>query len=215
MTKRVNTFSRNYNGEAIKPNEVMIPFEYTELEAEQVVNPECIKTIEVAGQYFKVIYKAVPEEWAKVGKSAFNLVQNEQLGHYDVPNSTSMDYMEDEFGMALGVSPSVEEEVMAAEELNEAIDTFVELVSSVIEKSPKIGYAVLLLHVGIKGEEFYGKMRLSHEPANRVRKEAEKILDGGLANFDVSSIKGYKNQYNEIYKTEAYALLKVIVDKLR
>ena len=53
------TFTRNFNGEAIKPNEVMVPFEYTELEAEKVVNPECIRTIETAGQYIKVIYKAV------------------------------------------------------------------------------------------------------------------------------------------------------------
>ena len=37
-TMRVNnstTFTRNFNGEAIKPNEVMVPFEYTELEAEE------------------------------------------------------------------------------------------------------------------------------------------------------------------------------------
>lgn len=69
---RVNnstTFTRNFNGEAIKPNEVMVPFEYTELEAEKVVNPECIRTIETAGQYFKVIYKAVPQEWAKRAKT--------------------------------------------------------------------------------------------------------------------------------------------------
>ena len=97
---RVNnstTFTRNFNGEAIKPNEVMVPFEYTELEAEKVVNPECIRTIETAGQYFKVIYKAVPQEWAKRAKSAFNLVQNEALGHYGISNSVSMDMLEDEY----------------------------------------------------------------------------------------------------------------------
>ena len=169
---RVNnstTFTRNFNGEAIKPNEVMVPFEYTELEAEKVVNPECIRTIETAGQYFKVIYKAVPQEWAKRAKSAFNLVQNEALGHYSISNSVSMDMLEDEYGMALASAPSAEDLLMEQEDTNETVATFVELVSSVIEKSPKIGYAVLLLHTGVKGEEFYGKMRLTHGPANRVR----------------------------------------------
>ena len=44
---RVNnstTFTRNFNGEAIKPNEVMVPFEYTELEAEKVTIEANIQT---------------------------------------------------------------------------------------------------------------------------------------------------------------------------
>ena len=215
---RVNnstTFTRNFNGEAIKPNEVMVPFEYTELEAEKVVNPECIRTIETAGQYFKVIYKAVPQEWAKRAKSAFNLVQNEALGHYSISNSVSMDMLEDEYGMALASAPSAEDLLMEQEDTNETVATFVELVSSVIEKSPKIGYAVLLLHTGVKGEEFYGKMRLTHGPANRVRQEAESILKDGLADFDVNSITGYKNQFNDVYKEEAYALLNAIVEMFK
>lgn len=63
-------FKVNYNGEEIKPGEVMIPFEYTEGDAENCINPECIKTVRQGGRCFKVIYKAVPEEWAKEGKSA-------------------------------------------------------------------------------------------------------------------------------------------------
>lgn len=60
MTKRVKKgFTVNYNGEAIRPGEVMIPFEYTELDAECCTNPECIKTVRVGGRNFKVIYKAV------------------------------------------------------------------------------------------------------------------------------------------------------------
>lgn len=83
-------FKKNFNGEDIKPGEVMIPFEYTELDDENCTNRECIKTLTVGGRNFKVIYKAVPEEWAKRGTSALTLVQNEELGHYDVPNSVSM-----------------------------------------------------------------------------------------------------------------------------
>ena len=61
----MKTFTRNYNGEPIKANEVMVPFEYTELDAETVTNPECISTIKVGGKAFRVIYKAVDQAWEK------------------------------------------------------------------------------------------------------------------------------------------------------
>lgn len=44
-----------------------------------------------------MIYKAVSECWAKVARSALNLVENEELGHYDIPNSISMDKLFDKF----------------------------------------------------------------------------------------------------------------------
>lgn len=72
----------------------------------------------------------------------------------------------------------------------------------------------ILLHTGVKGAEFYDKMRLSSFPGNRVRQEAEEILKGGLANFDVESYKGYKSKFNDIYREEAYALLNVIIEML-
>lgn len=212
MTKRVKKgFTANYNGEVIKPNEVMIPFEFTDGDAENCTNPECIKTLKQAGRSFKVIYKAVPEEWEKAGKSAFNLVQNEALGHYDIPNSVSMDGLQDDYELELAETPSAESIVMAAEDLDETLNTFVELMQSLITKSAKIGYAVLLMHTGVKGEEFYGKMKLSHNPANLLQQQAEGILKGGLANIDVDCIKCYKSKYEEEYRTEAYKLLEEIV----
>ena len=48
MKKRVKGFKTNYNGEAIKPGEVMVPFEFTE-DAENITNPDCIKTVKLAG----------------------------------------------------------------------------------------------------------------------------------------------------------------------
>lgn len=104
---------------------------------------------------------------------------------------------------------------MERAEIEEALNTFVELVESLMAKSPKIGYAVLLLHAGIKGEEFYSKMRLSMNPANRVRQEAERILSDGLANFNVESLTSYKNQYNDVYREEALQLLDKIVKMYR
>lgn len=45
MTKRVKGFAANYNGEVIRPDEVMVPFEFTEVGAENITNPDCIKTV--------------------------------------------------------------------------------------------------------------------------------------------------------------------------
>lgn len=215
MTKRVKGFAANYNGEVIRPDEVMVPFEFTEEGAENTTNPDCIKTVKQAGRTFKVVYKAVPCEWEKVAKSAFNLVQNEALGHYDIPNSVSIDGVKDEYELELGSTPSVEDTVLAAEDLNETLKTFVELMQTLIDKSAKIGYAVLLMHTGVKGEEFYGRMKLSRNPANLLQQQAQSILRGGLANINVSDLKGYKNQYEEEYRAEAYKLLDEIVKMYR
>ena len=204
-------FTANYNGEEIKAGEVMIPFEYTELDAEMCSNPECIKMVTVGGKKFKVIYKAVPEEWAKVGKSALTLVQNEALGHYTYEGSISMYSMMEEYELALGKTESAEESVIVAEELDETINTFVSLMHTLIDKSAKIGYAVLLTQTGITGEKFYEEMKLTHNPANRVKQQAESILKAGIANFDVNSITGYKNKHEAEYREEAYKLLDKIV----
>lgn len=99
--------------------------------------------------------------------------------------------------------------------MKETLNTFVELVQTLIEKSAKIGYAVLLMHTGVKGEEFYGRMKLSRNPANLLQQQAQSILRGGLANIDINDLKGYKNQYEEEYRAEAYKLLDEIVKMYR
>jgi hypothetical protein len=215
MAKRVKEFCANYNGEAIKPGEVMIPFEYTDGDAENCVNMECIKTVRQGGRSFKVIYKAVPEEWAKAGKSALNLIQNEELGHYDVPNSISMDEMRDEYELELGQARSAEDALMEEISLEETLQTFVELVTSLIEKSPKLGYAVLLMHTGVKGEAFYEKVRLTHNPANRLRQQAESILQDGLANCCFEELISYRNANTQYYREEALKLLDNIIQMYR
>ncbi len=208
-------FTKNYNGETIKANEVMVPFEYTDLEAEQVINLECIRTLKQGGKTFKVIYKAVDEKWAKTATSALNLIQNEELGHYAVPNSVSMNKVEDDYELNLASTPSAEDLLMEQEETKEILHTFVELITSVIEKAPKIGYAILLVQSNVKGAEFYAKMRLTGTPGNRVRQEADSILKDGLANFDLKGYKGYKSKYNDVYKEEALVLLKNMIKNFR
>lgn len=213
MTKRVKKgFTANYNGEAIRPDEVMIPFEYTELDAECCTNPECIKTVRAGGRSFKVIYKAVPEKWAKDGKGAFNLAQNEILGHYDVPNSVSMDAVGDEYGFEFGKTPSAAEMYEEQDEWNENIRIFREKVSLLIEKAPKIGYAVLLIFNGSKGTDFSDKLK--HDGANKVRQVANQLLIEGLMNIDFDTVSCKNSRYTEIYRQEAYELLGDIISRL-
>ncbi len=125
----MKSFTRNYNGEPIKTNEVMVPFEYTELDAKAVTNPECISSITVGKKRFRVIYKAVDQAWEKDARAAFNLYQNEEFGYYAVPNSVSRDAMEDEYELDLVSVPSAEDIIMAVESAKETINTFVDLVS--------------------------------------------------------------------------------------
>ena len=153
----------------------MVPFPCGEYDEEACVNKECVKTVYQGGKGFKVIYKAVPDEWAKIAKSALNLVQNEVLGHYDVPNSISRDSVSDEYGLELGTVSSAEEEALKQDGLNETLAIFVNLVETLIEKSPKLGYAVMLIRTDVKGKDFYSKMSLTRDPANRIRQQAESI----------------------------------------
>ena len=217
MATRVKKFTVNYNGDPIREGEVMVPFPYTELDAECCVNRECISSVTQGGRVFRVIYKAVPERWAKVARSALNLVENEELGHYDIPNSISMDKLFDEFNMEVGTSPSAEDILLGDDDqdLDDTLSTFAELVTSLIAKSPKIGYAVLLLHSKVKGEEFYKRIRLTRSPANRIRKQAEIILEGGLMSFDIGSLKCYKSSHDETYSKEALELLNHIIEETK
>ncbi len=214
MTTRVKKFTKNYNGETIKPGEVMIPFEFTQLDAENCTNAECIKTVKVGGRSFKVIYKAVPEEWAKEGKRALNLIQNEALGHYNIPNSVSMDALKDEYDLELDFTNSAQEVYKERDSLGENIHIFRQKVTLLIEKAPKLGYAVLLISSGSKGADFSEKLRLKHDAANKARQTADKILKGGLMNMDIDSVVCKKNNYTDIYRQEAYVLLNEIIAKL-
>ena len=212
---RVKNFTVNYNGEPIREGEVMVPFPYSELDAESCVDKDCIKTLYQGGKGFKVIYRAVPEAWGKTANSALNLVQNEELGHYDVPNGISRNNVSDEYGLELGTAPSAEEETLKQDDLDETLAIFVDLIETLIEKSPKLGCAVMLVLTGVKGQDFYSKMRLTRDPANRIRQQAKSVLKDGLVNFDIESITCYHSKNDEFYCQEALRLLNIFVSMCR
>lgn len=214
MKKEVKKFTVNYNGEAIKPGETMVPFPCSDLDVKYCVNKECVKTVKQGGKQFRVIYKAVPDEWAKVANSALNLVENEELGHYGIPNSVSLDELRDEYELEKAVAESAEDMMMKSERLREAKETFVYHASRLITANPKVGYAALLVYREIKGKEFYTKLRLNQPAASRVRHQAEDILSRGLLYFDADELHGYKSRLDETYREEALALLEEIISEI-
>lgn len=203
------TITRNYNGEELKPNEVLVPIMYDEGFAKAYcTNPECIKTIILGGQNFKVMYIAVPKEIAKAASSSFNLAVNEQLGHYAVKNSVSLDQMADDYDFELADVPSAEDAML--EKADDA-KTISDTLHHIIERSPKHGLAALLLINDIKGSEFHEKMHLSHDAANTVRRQTQEMMSQGLANINIDEIQAKRSKNTEYYIAEANRLLDALL----
>ncbi len=212
MSKKINTITHNYNGEPLKPGEVLVPTMYDAAFAKaHCTNPDCIKSINVAGRNFKVLYMAVPESVAKAARSSFNLALNEQLGHYAVPNSVSLNQLADDYDLDLATVPSPEDMMIEQENKTETAALFSDLVHHLIERSPKHGLAALLLLNDVKGAEFHEKMHLGHDAANTVRKQSADLLKSGLANINMDDLHVKQSKHNEYYRTEAYRLLDALL----
>lgn len=213
--KNQKTITRNYDGRELKPAEVLVPIMYDEGYAKAYCkNPECIKTLRKGGQKFKVMYIAVPEECAAAARSSFNLSMNEELGHYAVPNSISRDQMTDEFDLEFGTSPSPEDLMIEREEQAETADLIADTMHQLIEHSPKHGLAALLLISGIKGADFSDRMHLGHDAANTVRRQAQEMMDQGLANIDLDELHAKRSKHTEYYIEEANRLLDSLLKAL-
>lgn len=212
MAKRVNKITHNYNGEPLKPGEVLVPTMYDVAFAKAYcTNPECIKSITVAGRNFKVLYMAVPESVAKAARNSFNLTLNEQLGHYAVPNSVSLNQLADDYDLDLASVPSPEDMMIEQENKAETAALFSDLVHHLIERSPKHGLAALLLLKDVKGAEFYEKMHLGHDAANTVRKQSADLLKAGLANINMDELHVRQSKHSDYYREEAYHLLDALL----
>lgn len=212
MTKRVNKITRNYNNEPLKPGEVLVPTMYDAAFVKaNCTNPDCIKTITIAGRNFKVLYVAVPESVAKAAHSSFNLTLNEQLGHYAVPNSVSIDQLADDYDLDLAIVPSLEDMMIEQENKAETAAMFADLVHHIIDRSPKHGLAALLLLNNVKGAEFHEKMHLGHDAANTVRKQSEEFLKAGLANLNMDEFHVKHSKHSDYYREEAYRLLDALL----
>ena len=136
---------------------------------------------------------------------------NEQLGHYAVPNSVSIDQLTDDYDLDLASVPSPEDIMMECESKAETAAMFADLVHHLIDRSPKHGLAALLLLTDVKGAEFHEKMHLGHDAANTVRKQSENFLKAGLANINLDGLHVKQSKHNEYYRAEAYRLLDALL----
>jgi len=207
--KNVKKREKNYNGQPLKDGEVLVAMNLGDTFTEvNVTNAENKVTVGIIGHRKKATLAAVPKEWEKAAKSQLNLETNEELGHYDTPNSVSMDAVGDKYGMAFGEAPSAEEEYHMKESVKNRFDRLREI----IKKKPKIGYACLLTMNDIKGAEFYKKMKLERTAADRYRGIAKKALEDGILKFDVESVRCYRSDLDAEYKEEALKLLDMLVE---
>ena len=209
--KKSNKLSYDYS--SLKPNEVLVPFPYDEVFAKtNITNPDCIGYVTMCGKRFKVMYLPVDKKYEKVAKSSLNLVENEALGHSRVPNSVSMDSLQDDYELNLVTTPSPDEISAKKEQYQEALDKLVAILKSIIEKSPKHGLATLLRMFEVKGKEFQEELNLGHDAANTVRKQVDEYLAQGLGNIDIDGIKSRKSKNNDLYKEKAYRILDELID---
>lgn len=209
--KKSNKLS--YDNSPLKSNEVLVPFPFDEVFAKtNITNPDCIGHVTMCGKRFKVMYLPVDKKYEKVAKSALNLVENEALGHSRVPNSVSMDSLQDDYELSLATTPSPDEINAKKEQCQETLDKLVAILKSLIEKSPKHGLATLLRFFDVKGKDFQQELNLGHDAANTVRKQVDEYLAQGLGNIDIDAIKFKGSKNNDLYKEKAYRILDELID---
>lgn len=216
---------RNYDGNPITPEQVVVPFMYDSFFAENCVNPDCIGKRTIAGHRFKVIYVAVNKEWAKDATSQFNLLVNEELGHYncipaalkkelekkDRPQNPFVKRAEDESESA----PAADADLLSQEEMKLKKEQILKTFEAFLDKAPKHAYAAILMALGIKGKEFADSLRLGHDAANTVRKQVESLAPENVEsvnqiNFEQLKVRNSKN--DRYYIEQAGKALDLLID---
>lgn len=216
---------RNYDGNPITPEQVVVPFMYDSFFAENCVNPDCIGKRTIAGHSFKVIYVAINKEWAKDATSQFHLLVNEELGHYsrvpaalkkepekkDRPQNPSVKRADDESESA----PAADADLLAQEEMESKKEQILKTFEAFLNKAPKHAYAAILMALGIKGKEFADSLRLGHDAANTVRKQVESLAPENVEsvnqiNFEQLKVRNSKN--DRYYIEQAGKALDLLID---
>ena len=216
---------RNYDGNPITPEQVVVPFMYDSFFAENCVNPDCIGKRTIAGHHFKVIYVAVNKKWAKDDTAQFNLLVNEELGHYsrvpaalkkelekkDRPQNPFVKRAEDESESV----PAADADLLKQEEIKSEKERILKTFEAFLDKAPKHAYAAILMALGIKGKEFADSLRLGHDAANTVRKQVESLAPDSVdninqLNFEQLKVRNSKN--DRYYIEQAVKALDLLID---
>ncbi len=200
----------NYNGEPLKPGEVLVPMIKDDLFIRtNVTNPDSIITISESGTYSTAVLVAVPEEYAAVVRSVNNLIINEDLGHYAAKKgAVSIDEVRDEFELELNAVPSFEDSLFESD----AMEMTRKLFDPILKKSPKHAAAMLLHLAKVQGKEFEEAMQLGHDAANTIHKAVSIIDEVGIAGFDVANLKANRSSKDADYLKLAYKLLDDLIN---
>lgn len=195
----------NYNGEPLKPNEVLVLSHQDNLFIRtNVTNPDSIVTVTVAGVPVKAVLIAVDREFEKMAKAQFNSWQNEEMGHlgHRMKDESIEDRQERELPER-GQSRSAEDEVVEKENL---LEKFAEL----LRVDPQSACAAMLRAYGVTGAEFEEKMKLKHNASNKAQNKMMSLLEALMAGQNVD-IRVNKTDRTDYYLKVAKELLAVII----
>lgn len=207
---------RNYDGRVLEPGEVLVAMDLGEDFIEvNVTNPDSIKIIKVGQSVRKVVFVAVPKEQEAISRSQLYFLQNEDNGKYRSKGEVSADAIKEGYDIETP-DPLANVEATVEEKLSRenSAKIFEEAFTDLLATSPKLAYALLLVMQDTKGKEFSEMMKLGHECANNIRKEAERLYEVGLDNIDLSSFKEYKMKNTDYYRKAAEAALDHLLDFL-
>ena len=186
MAKKNNV--RDYDGRILNDDEVLVGIPCDELYAqENITNPDCPSSMPMAGRRFKAMLVAVQKEFEKEGKAQMKYDTNEKLGHYSQKNTDDVDWNQDEKAQALYTTPSAEDVYFAQALGDENIINFKRRMKNIIEKAPRVGYAMLIImeDPSLKGERFYTKMQLGRSEASKIEGVAKECIHKVLHHKDV------------------------------
>ena len=207
---------RDYDGRVLRSDEVLVAMDLGDDFIEvNVTNPDSIKTIKVGNSIRKAVFVAVPKEYETEAKRQLYFLQNEDNGKYRTKGEVSADALQEEYSIETpDLFADIEyivEEMLSREY---ATSMFEERFTELLNTSPRHAYALLLIMRGVKGKEFMEMMKLGHECANVIKKEAEYLYSKGLENLDFSRYKSNRTKNTDYYYEAAEKALDHILDFL-
>lgn len=206
----ISSVTVNYDGKALKPNEVLVLSHQEALfirtnvtSAENIVNvpiPNTCKSV-------KAVLIAVDRDSEEIAKAQFNSWLNDYLGHF--ASKMTAESIEDRQERELperGQSCSAEDTVISKQNFEDSIRIL-------IQDDPQSAYAALLKATGYTGAEFEEKMQLKHNAANKAMNKMESLLKALLAGEEVE-IKANNTKRTEGYRREAEKILEELIKLL-
>lgn len=200
----------NYDGKALKPNEVLVlSLKDSLFISTNVTSAENIVYVPIPNtcKRVKAVLMAVDKKYEALAKAQFNYDLNDLLGHF--ASKMTLESIEDRQERELperGQSRSAEDEVIGKRSLEDSI-------RFLIQHDPQSAYAAVLKATGYTGAEFEEKMQLKHNAANKAMNKMESLLNALLSGEEVE-IKANNTKRTEGYRREAEKILEELIKLL-